>query len=54
MLMRGMDLHVGVWIEADAGGVLHCQRDLDVNFDDLRSLALHGYRIERVWGWRGN
>lgn len=52
--MRARDLHVGLWIEADAGGVLHCQRDRDVTFDDLSSLALCGYRIERVWAWRGN
>jgi hypothetical protein len=54
LLMRGMDLHVGLWIEADGGGVLHCQRDRDVTFDDLRGLQFCGYRIERVWAWRGN
>lgn len=54
LLMRGMDLHVGLWIEADGGGVLHCQRERDVTFDDTRSLALCGFRIERVWAWRGN
>lgn len=54
LLMRGMDLHVGLWVEADGGGVLHCQRDRDVTFDDLRTLAQCGYRIERVWRWRGN
>jgi hypothetical protein len=54
VVMRGVDLHVGVWVEADGGGVLHCQRDLDVCFDDLPALAAHGFRIERAWAWLGN
>lgn len=54
VLMRGMDLHIGMWIEADGGGVLHCQRDRDVTFDNRRNLELVGFRIERIWTWRGN
>lgn len=54
LLMRGMDLHVAVWIEADGGGALHCQHSRDVTFDQLADLPLYGYRIERVWAWIGN
>jgi hypothetical protein len=35
--------HVGVWIEIDGGGVLHCVRGSGVIFSDLTSLKLAGW-----------
>jgi hypothetical protein len=40
--------HVGVWVYANGGGVLHCVQGVGVVCNDLTSLALTGWR---VLGW---
>lgn len=37
--------HVGVWIEADGGGVLHCQEEGGVVFTSRRALAGLGWNV---------
>lgn len=39
-------VHVGVWLAADGGGVLHCVKGAGVVFQRLPELELHGWRIE--------
>jgi hypothetical protein len=39
--------HVGIWIDADRGGVLHCLHGIGVVFSDRQSLRTAGWgRIE--------
>lgn len=39
--------HVGVWLDIDGGGVLHCVKGIGVIFSSLSSLKLSGWgRIE--------
>ena len=51
-------IHVGVWLAADGGGVLHCARDSGVSFQRPAALALNGWRIEGYYrlasAWRGD
>ncbi len=35
--------HVGVWVDVDGGGVLHCQRGDGVVFSRLSSLRISGW-----------
>lgn len=37
--------HVGLWVEADGGGVLHCVAGAGVLFQRLPQLAAHGWRV---------
>lgn len=44
ILARGKHpTHVGIWLDIDGGGVLHCQRGAGVIFQDLRALGLAGW-----------
>lgn len=45
--------HVGVWIEADGGGVLHCQRGAGVVFLARRALARAGWGRIECFRWVG-
>ncbi|MFI0609806.1 MAG: NlpC/P60 family protein [Anaerolineae bacterium] len=45
--------HVGVWIAADGGGVLHCQRGAGVLFLPRRSLARAGWGRIELFRWVG-
>lgn len=39
--------HVGIWVDADGGGVLHCQEGCGVVFSSRASLAKNGWgRVE--------
>jgi cell wall-associated NlpC family hydrolase len=40
--------HVGIWTEADGGGVVHCVEGIGVVFNTLSSLQQSGWR---VLGW---
>jgi len=44
----GRASHVGVWTDADGGGVVHCVQGIGVVFNTAQSLALTGFR---VLGW---
>jgi cell wall-associated NlpC family hydrolase len=37
--------HVGVWVDADCGGVLHCVQGAGVVFNSTTSLYIGGWRI---------
>ena len=39
-------IHVGIWLEADGGGVLHCVKDSGVVYQKIPELLLHGWRVE--------
>ncbi len=39
-------IHVGVWLDVDNGGVLHCSQDAGVAFQTLNSLSLNGWTAE--------
>lgn len=37
------DSHVGVWLDVDGGGVLHCVQGIGVVFSDSYSLKMNGW-----------
>lgn len=39
-------IHVGIWLEADGGGVLHCVKESGVVYQKIPELLLHGWRVE--------
>jgi len=39
-------IHVGVWLDVDGGGVLHCSQEAGVAFQKPDALALNGWRVE--------
>ena len=46
-------IHVGVWLDVDEGGVLHCAQEAGVAFQNLVSLAANGWRIEGCYRFTG-
>jgi hypothetical protein len=46
-------VHVGVWLDVDGGGVLHCAHGVGVVFQDLLALDRHGWRAEGFYAFRG-
>lgn len=47
-------VHVGVWLDVDGGGVLHCLRGCGVVFQTLASLRLSGWQIESFYTYIGD
>jgi cell wall-associated NlpC family hydrolase len=45
--------HVGVWVEADGGGVLHCQENSGVIFTSHRALARLGWNVLGLYRYEG-
>lgn len=41
--------HVGIWIDADGGGVLHCEKGAGVVFSTRQALARAGWRGLRFY-----
>jgi hypothetical protein len=39
-------IHVGIWLDVDGGGVLHCSRESGVVFQNPAALKLNGWGIE--------
>lgn len=39
-------IHVGIWLDVDGGGVLHCSRESGVVFQRPAALELNGWGIE--------
>ncbi|MBI5162683.1 MAG: C40 family peptidase [Magnetospirillum sp.] len=39
-------IHVGIWLEVDGGGVLHCSQDSGVVFQRPDALRLNGWAVE--------
>ena len=46
-------VHVGVWLEVDGGGILHCAQACGVVFQNLHSLRLCGWHIESFYQYVG-
>ena len=46
-------IHVGVWLDADNGGVLHCSQEAGVAFQTLNSLTLNGWSVEGFYRYIG-
>lgn len=46
-------IHVGVWLDVDNGGVLHCSQEAGVAFQTLNSLALNGWSVEGLYRYIG-
>ena len=47
-------IHVGVWIAADGGGVLHCIKGPGVVFQKPKDVVAHGWRIEGFYRFAGD
>ncbi len=46
-------IHVGVWLNVDGGGLLHCMQGAGVVFQNLQSLSLTGWKIENYYRYKG-
>ena len=46
-------IHVGIWLDIDGGGMLHCMQGAGVVFQNLHSLALTGWKIENYYRYIG-
>ncbi len=46
--------HVGVWLDIDGGGVLHCVEGAGVVYQKLAALPAHGWQIEGFYRYRGD
>lgn len=46
-------IHVGVWLDVDGGGVLHCAQEAGVAFQGVTALAANGWRIEGTYRFIG-
>lgn len=49
LMMRSGQPHVGVWIDADGGGVLHCMEGAGVIFSNRRALADMSWPVVRYY-----
>ena len=47
-------IHVGVWLDVDGGGVLHCSQEAGVAFQRPDVLALNGWRVEGIYRFVGD
>ena len=47
-------IHVGIWLDIDGGGMLHCMQGAGVVFQNLHSLALTGWKIENYYRYKGH
>lgn len=45
--------HIGIWVDADGGGVLHSCRHNGVWVDRLAALRIMGWCKWEFWGYRG-
>jgi len=45
-------VHVGVWLGADGGGVLHCMQGAGVVFQRIEHLRLHGWQVEGIYRFK--
>ena len=46
-------VHVGVWLDVDGGGVLHCFEGCGVVFQRVAALALNGWKVEGYYRFVG-
>ena len=45
-------IHVGIWLDVDGGGILHCAQASGVVFQDLNNLRLCGWHIESFYRYK--
>lgn len=45
--------HVGVYLDIDSGGILHCERNAGVCFDRIVALEASGWRRFQYNEWKG-
>ncbi len=53
MRLARYPVHVGVWLGADGGGVLHCERVAGVVYQSLPALRQVGWRVSGVYRFKG-
>ncbi|CUW39666.1 conserved protein of unknown function [Magnetospirillum sp. XM-1] len=46
-------IHIGVWLDVDGGGVLHCSRDSGVVYQRPSALLVNGWKIHGVYRYVG-
>ena len=46
--------HVGLWVEVDGGGILHCIQGAGVVFQSLQALELIGWKVETYYRHTGD
>lgn len=46
-------IHVGIWLNVDGGGILHCIQGSGVVFQNLISLGSTGWKIENYYRYIG-
>jgi len=46
-------IHVGIWLDVDGGGILHCVKGMGVVFQKERDLINGGWRIEGYYRFVG-
>lgn len=47
MVQAKHPIHVGIYLEADGGKIIHCSQRAGVVAQDLSSLAAHGFKVLR-------
>ena len=47
-------IHVGLWVDVDGGGILHCIQGAGVVFQSLPALELIGWKVESFYRHRGS
>ena len=47
-------IHVGIWLDVDGGGVLHCAEGAGVVFQRSDAIKLNGWAIEGFYRFIGN
>ncbi len=47
-------IHVGVWLDVDGGGILHCIQGAGVVFQNLLSLSSTGWKIDNYYRYIGD
>jgi len=45
--------HIGVWLDVDGGGILHCARGCGVVFQRRTTLVQSGWQIDGYYRFRG-
>ena len=47
-------IHVGLWVDVDGGGVLHCIQGAGVVFQSLQALELIGWKVDAYYTYKGD
>ena len=47
-------IHVGLWVEVDGGGILHCIQGAGVVFQTLQALELIGWKVDAYYRYTGD